>query len=332
MKKVIFLLALLGFVNIIHAQNNELTGRWMIGVNFKAGKMKEKISRRSVGLIFPQTVNYTESALKIENDNPVGFDIQLGYYFSPKKDWGISTGVVYYKNESRYTMDSLHFEYRSTDFNNDVFRQVITNNGPIRETFSNTVMSIPLLLNYRTMIAKWIGFSIAGGPVCNLKIESTYTSTANFDYEAIYKFENVNGHPEFVYDPSRVPHRSDWLITEEKYMRDKGDGNQVAYFKTLQEQGYNVGLNEETKAKTDRINHEKGSIGLLIQPSFNVKISRNFFLNIGGYYMYQGFRNNEADKGMMIVDKRGAYQSLLTNTIRRHHNYYGLNLGLSFHF
>lgn len=331
MKKVFFLLALAGLTSGSYAQNHELSGRWFLGVNFKAGKLNERISRQSFSTIYPGTVNYTESKLKIENDNPIGFDVQVGYYFSPKRDWGISTGLLYYKNESNYTLDQLHFEYSSLDFNKDPFRQVITSNGPIKETVSNTSMNIPLMINYRAMMGKWIGFTISGGAVYNVKIESTYTSTANFDYEAIYKIDNVNGKPEFVYDPSPAPHPSDWLITEAQYNFTKGDGQVMSYFQSLQDQGYNVGLDVESKAQTSTINHKKGAIGLLFQPSFNVKISPNFFFNLGGYYMYQVYSNTEDERMKMIYGEIGKHQSLLTNTIHRYHSYYGLNFGLSLH-
>jgi hypothetical protein len=329
MKKIIFLLIAISYTLCGYAQRDESARRWFIGINYKVGKLDEKIDLRSLGLIYPSAANFYQSELKIKNDNPTAFDVQIGYYFDKKAHWGISTGIVYFKNTGTLTIDSMHVEYKSSDFNNDDFRQVVSSTKPMKENLENTNISIPLLLKYRGMLSKRIGFTMDAGIVYNVKMESTYSSDAAFDYEAIYRFEKVNGQDVAVYDHAAMANANDWFITKNEYYKDKGDGKEAAYFQDLRDQGYNVALDENAKAKSTTVAHKTGSIGLLLQPSLSFKLSNTFQLNVGPYLMYQRFLNAEDQENTIRTPKIGEYNSILNNSVNRRNVNYGANIGLS---
>jgi hypothetical protein len=332
MKKIILAIIVLAQAIPAISQSGRMS-RWSLGLNLKYGGLHEKASLISPALIYPYTRNQGGTcALKIASDYSYGGDLQFAYYFDKGASLGIGTGIVYFKNQGHATLDSLHVEYRSMDFNKDTFRQIITSAGPINETISTTTVSIPLVLKYRTMLSKRIGFTLDAGVVYNVSLKSTYEADASFNYEAIYKYDKVNGDYVAVYDYSAIPDPSGWLITVEKYRKDKGDGNEAAYFQTLQDQGYNVGLDEEIKTKSGSISSRTGSIGLILQPSLSLKLSDVTSVNLGAYYIYHGIKGAEGNARNMITDKIGEYNSLLNTSIMRRQYYYGINLGLSFHF
>jgi hypothetical protein len=332
MKNIIFLFIIIALSLQGFADPAKINGKWSLGLNLKYGKLSEKVSLLSPALIYPDTRKLKgTSALKINSDYSYGGDVQLGYYFGKGKNFGIGTGIVYFKNQGNMSLDSMHVEYRSMDFNQDTFRQLITTAKPIEEIINTTTISIPLVVKYRTMLSKKIGFMMDAGIVYNLKIESTYEADAAFNYEAIYKYDKINGDYKAVYDYSSIPNASDWLITVEKYQKDQGDGNEAAYLQSLQNQGYNVGLDEEITKKSGTVNNKTGSIGLLLQPSFCFKLSDVVFINLGAYYMYHGIWGPDANNNKnRITDKIGDYNSLLNTSIIRRQYYYGINLGLNF--
>jgi hypothetical protein len=163
--------------------------------------------------------------------------------------------------------------------------------------------------------------------VYNVKMKTEYSGTAAYNYEAIYKFDMTSGQPVAVYDNSPQPDPADWLITVQEYNEDKSDGNVNDYFNTLQGQGFNVGL-DEAAAKSGTIENKKGTIGILLQPSFGYKLTDVISLNLGGYFMYQKFRNDDSRSSRM-TDKVGEYNSLLNNMPRRRQYNTGFNIGLS---
>lgn len=325
---MIFLLVALAYTTGVHAQYEVGKRRWFVGVDYKFGKLNEKIFLKPDGLVYPQLANSYRSKLKIENDRPMMVGGQIGYYFDKHAKWGISTGIVYFKNTSTITIDSLHLEYKATDGNGDVFRQVINNTKPLKESFETTNMSVPIMLNFRTMLSKTIGLTLSAGAVYNIKAETKYTTEAAFDYEAIYKLEKSGDEYVPVYDYHVTPDADDWFITQGEYRKDVGDGKEDAYFQTLNSQGYNVALNKEAKATGSTLTHKKGSIGVLVQPQLTFRLSKTFQLNVGPYYMYQQFLNTKEQENLMVTPKIGEYNSMLNNSIQRTHNNYGVNLGL----
>ncbi|WP_276135113.1 outer membrane beta-barrel protein [Polluticoccus soli] len=312
-----------------HAQQLEPTGRYYAGINFKYGQMKERMTIAPAVSIYPNVVNYDRTPTNTEKGKAFGFDAQLGYFFSTDKKWGVGTGLVYLKSEGAVSIDATHFEYQSTDFKGDVFRQVITSTAPIREELEVTNMSIPLVVKYRTPICDKFGFNVDAGLVYNVRMETSYTGTAAYNYEAIYKFDNTGN--VAVYDNSPVPDPKDWLMTVQNYNEHRSDGNVNDYFQKLQDQGYNVGLGEAA-GKSGKVEHRNNTtIGVLLQPSFSYKLTEAFSINVGGYYMFQKFRKEDSRISRM-TDKLNEYNSLLDNASRRRQYNTGLTVGLSLCF
>jgi hypothetical protein len=330
MKKLIFLLTATAYAVNGFAQNMQTSG-FFIGLNFKVGPNSEQTALMPTNWIYPESVNNAAKQPKVDNETAFGFDAQLGYFFGKKGHWGLGTGLVYFKNDGELTIESMHFEYKATDFNGDVYRQMITTTQPIKEILQTTNMSVPLVVKYRTMFSDRVGFSMDAGVVYNVKIETSYNASAAFDYEAIYKFEKSGTDYVAVYDDGSHPDASSWLITVEQYQKDKGDGNEEVYFKTLQDQGYNVGLNEKATG-SGTVSHKTGSVGFLLQPSLSFRLSDVFYLNVGPYWMHQTFHNEQSSLKTQVTDRIGEYSSVLSTGVNRKMDYYGANLGLSIHF
>lgn len=330
MKRTLAILGMCAAINS-NAQQLEPTGRYYAGINFKYGQMKERMTIAPAVSIYPNVVNYQRTPTNTEKGKAFGFDAQLGYFFSPDKKWGLGTGLIYLKSEGEVSIDATHFEYRSTDHNGDVFRQVITSTSPIREELEVTNMSIPLVVKYRTPISEKFGFNVDAGLVYNVRMETSYTGTAAYNYEAIYRFDNSSGQPVAVYDNSPVPMTDDFLITTENYHGDNPNGDANHYFESFKAQGYNVGLNEEA-GKSGKVEHRNNTtIGVLLQPSFSYKLTEAFSINVGGYYMFQKFRKEDS-RIVRMTDKLNEYNSLLENASRRRQYNTGLTIGLSLCF
>ena len=265
------------------------------------------------------------------NDNSYGIDLQLGYFFGPKANWGISTGVVYFRTDGVLTVDSMHMEYQSTDFNGDTYRQVVTSTTPLTEQIQTTNINIPLLAKYRSKLSKTIGLSVDAGIVYNVQLKSSYSGGGSFNYEAIYRFVKNGETYVSEYDNNPVPDPASWLMTEAEYIKDKGDGQQAEYMEELRKQGYNVGLNRESKGSGE-VTHKPGSIGWLVQPSVNFRLSEMLAVNIGPYYMFQKVLNERTTLRTKVTDKMDTYNSVLNNAMRRKQHNYGVNLGLSISF
>ncbi len=333
MKKAFFLLLVLAHANSGFSQAAEFSSKWFISMNLKGGKLIDKLGLKSPGLIYADARNMSGTiSPDMENDYAYGADIQIGRYFGKKAKFGIATGLLYFSSQGTATLKSLHIEYRSTDFNQDVFRQMITTTKPITEEIKTTSSNIPLLLKFRTMLSRNVGFTMDAGVVYNVSTISTYTADAAFDYEAAYKYDNINGTYTAVYDDGIQPAKNDWLITVEKYKKDKGDGNEVAYFQSFADQGYNVGLDKKIEKTTGTVTHKAGSIGIMLQPMLTFRISDAFSLNVGPYLMSQVVNNTEENNNKMMTNKVGEYNSMLNNAIKRYDNYYGANLGFSLNF
>ncbi len=75
--------------------------------------------------------------------------------------------------------------------------------------------------------------------------------------------------------------------------------------------------------------YRAGSVGLLVQPSFNYFLSDKAALNFGVYYMYQPFKN-QAQTGYRLTDGSGGYSSVLNSVTAANNEAYGVNLGVRF--
>lgn len=332
MKKVFSLIIALSAGISAYAQYEDADGRIprLFGsLNFNAGQNAERASFINPASNYTNAVrNYHISRPDFDNEMSYGFDFQLGYFFDKHAHFGIATGIMYSAHKGTMTVDYAHVEYQSTDFNGDVFRQVITSTQPMKESLKSTNLSIPLVVKYRGQISKVVGVMVDAGALYNVKMETDYDATAAFRYEAIYQYVNTGNGVTTAYDANVVPNPNDWLMTLEQYQKNKGDGNEAAYFESLSGQGFNVALNKPVQ-KSGTKKYQTGSLGFILQPSFTFRLNQNLYLNLGAYYTYQEFSTAKADNASRITDKVGTYNSYLNNTLKNWQNSYGLKLGIN---
>ena len=93
----------------------------------------------------------------------------------------------------------------------DIFRQLISSNGPITENVKSTSLSIPILAKFKHQFSKEWGLFAEAGPMFSIMSTNKTTTNATFDYEAIYQF---SAEGQGVYDPNSTPDKHDWLVTK----------------------------------------------------------------------------------------------------------------------
>ncbi len=267
--------------------------------------------------------------LSFKNGMSYGFDAQLGVFFGRKRAFGLGLGFMYLAQEGEAKLDKFHVEYQSTDVHNNTFRQLLTANNEITENLKITNMNIPLVIKYKHRFSKRLGFTADLGALFNIQLKNSYTSDASFDYEAIYQLTGSGSNITALYDNSPVPNTtSDMLYTKAEHTAKNPNESLQAYFdRNHNIAGMNVGLGVKPGSNSGSVSYTTGSVGLLFQPSLNYFLSDNVALNIGGYYIYQPFTNDEK-KGYMLTDKLGEYSSVLNTVKSANSQSYGLNLGV----
>ncbi|MBS1781087.1 MAG: outer membrane beta-barrel protein [Bacteroidetes bacterium] len=332
MKKLLNIIGIMSLAVAANAQSNAHIGRWYVGVNGMMGGVWEKMSMRTTGLNYTNAIyNRVPESTSFDNKTSYGGSLQIGFFFDKRREWGIATGVMYATHDGDLSLNNWAVQYQSTDFQNATYRQMITAQGPVKESLKTTNIAIPVVVKYRTQLSKVVGIMIDAGITYSVQTKVDYTGSGTFNYEAAYKYAQTGDGYTTVYDNSPVPDRSDWLITVDQYNRTKGDGGQVAYFNSFKAQGYNVGLNESAGA-SGTFNYKNGTIGVIFQPQVTFRLSNHIGLQVGGYYMYQNFSNSSDNWNTRLTDKIGTYNSVLNNTIKNQQVSYGGTLGISFMF
>ncbi|MCF8449527.1 MAG: OmpA family protein [Taibaiella sp.] len=305
--------------------------RWVIDVNLMGGMLTQDITTTNSVLNYTKALNSSGvSGLKFENGMSYGGNAQIGFFFDNKSHFGIGTGIMYLMQTGDVTMDKYKVEYQSNDANGNIFRQVITATAPVKEALKITNVSIPVVLKYKNRFTRRSGIAIDGGLVYNAMMKNSYTTNANFNYEAIYKHVNTPNGIATVYDNGAIPGNTDLLITEKQFLATHPGGNVADYFTTQRNIGYNVGWGVEPTTKEGDVNFVQSSVGFLFQPSYSYYFNDKVALNIGGYFMYQMFSN--APNSSRLTDKVGEYNSFLNNSTTTTATSYGGNLGLRFYF
>jgi len=302
-----------------------------LGFNFKLGAIDEDVRRQSATGVYPMAVRSSLGTGNIDIDNGIssGFDFQIGYFFSDRSNWGLGTGLIFLRSTGNLTMDPFRVEFASTDERGDVFRQMISSNGTVRENIKTRNWGLPVLVKFRTDISDFIGFSIDAGAVFNLAMRTSYQAVNRFDYEAVYRFTGTGDNVSTVYDNAPTPQPDSWIITREQFERTHPGQDAAAYFQLLRAQGYRVALDQEVRGSGRR--SANSSPGFLVQPSFNFKLGEGFRINVGGYYMRQSFKYGASQDDMQLTNEIGAYNTLLYHVRKRTHEYYGVNIGFSLH-
>ena len=332
MKKILFLLlgtqlAFSAGAQVAASHADSLLSRWCLDVNVKGGLLSQNFTTINSLGNYPNAVSSNTGDLKFKNGKALGGDIQLGYFFGHKRHFGVGVGFNYTYQTGDVTLNNYHVEFQSTDFQNNIFRQLITANY-LTENQTMTNMNIPLVLKYKNRFSKHWGFTADAGALINVQMSNSYKTDASFNYEAVYKFVDI-AHTITAYDNAPVASTNDYFITKSNFYKDNSGGNVQAYFDGLHTTGYNVGVNVKPTVNSGKVNYTTGSIGLILKPSVNFFLSDKIVLDLGLYYSYQSFKNN-AVSNYQLTNKVGDYSSVLNSVSKTNAQSYGVNLGVRF--
>lgn len=303
---------------------------WVAELNINAGFSNQSTTVYTMGELYPVVINSQSPDVKYSAAGTFGFTGQVGYFFGRQRKFGIGAGLSYFSDKGNLRADKFHVEYQATDFKNDVFRQLITGNGSVKEEVNFSTLGIPVVAKFRHGFAKkWI-FNADAGIVYNVYNRHTGSSEASFDYEAVYKFVQTGSGIGAVYDPAPIPGEVNWLITKAHYEAKNPDGNAESYFTAREAEGYTVGLNKKSTYSGTR-SYKSASVGFIIQPSIGVMLTDKLALNLGLYCMAQTFKNDLSGENILVDNKRNL-SSLSAMVQKNTMAFYGCNVGIRLHF
>jgi hypothetical protein len=279
---------------------------------------------------YKNALNTSQGNITNTANKSIGFDLRFGYYLNRKRSLGFGSGFVFLKYTSNLLVDTFHVEYQSTDFQGSTFRQSVSSNQTINERIKSTNISIPVLLLYRQRLTNGIYFVMDAGIVINAIMQHEYNTEATFNYEAIYKYTGSGNVPGAVFDDAPTPGKTDWIVTQDQFIKKNPTGNAQQYFDDLQDLGYNVGIDEKVVQNNGTVDFKRWSIGYIVQPGVEQEIKNRVFLKIGLYYMSQSFTNYEGNNSLRITNRVGDYNSMMNKVKTMESAAYGLNLGLKF--
>ncbi len=333
MKKILLLIIGFQLSQLAIAQTNSslshgdsLLSRWVIDVNIMGGILTQNFTSQNSLSGYLNPVNTNTGSMDFTNGRSIGVDIQLGYFWGKKRHFGIGAGINYLYQAGNAGLSDYHVEYQATDYNDHIYRQVISSDHKITEQLYINHINIPLVLKYKNRFSKHWGFTADAGALFNFRSVNDYKTNAAFNYEAIYKFADGT---HTVYDNSPVPLSSDYFITKAEYLSNTPNGNVQTYFDNLRAQGNNVGLNVGADKKAGSVAYKSGSVGILLRPSVNWFLSDKVALNLGIYYTYQTFKNDVV-ADYRLTGKVGEYNSILKNVSSVNSHNIGLNIGARF--
>ncbi len=254
---------------------------------------------------------------------------QFSYFFGLKMHFGIGIGVMYAKTAGNMTRDTFRVEYRETDQQNNMYRQLLTMKTPLSASLNFTSISIPIVAKYQVRLSNRLTFTADAGIVVNLAESAKYTTTgSSYDFEAIYKFVPGGG---AVYDNAVTPAAGDWYVTRDGYSATHTSATIASVFDTLRQKGYNVALNVQPNNTSGKVNFKPGSIGLLLRPTLALNFPYNISVTIGGYLMTQTVHNSSKSNDH-VIDINGKSTSPLSTTTSVTSTIYGLDLGIRYSF
>jgi hypothetical protein len=339
MRKLCLISAMIMATSYSYGQvRNEYFRSLFLDIEANGGLTNQKINAIPFSTNYEDALNSVQSDIKFRKGSSFGYGARVGWYIDRKRTIGISSGINYYSEEGTLGMDSFHIEYRSTDYKGGTFRQVISSNGRIEESIKTKTLNIPLCLNYKYPVNDNLSILASVGVMYNINVKNSYSSSAGFDYEAIYKFEGNQP----IYDYSPVPDTSSLLITKAYYTAKYPHSDVKSYFKFNQSIGYSVGLNEKAVENSGTVTYKSGSLGYTAEISAVYKIWRNIFAKGGFYYMGQSFTNKSNNNSLrltdaLVKDANGQvigtnYNSLLNEVQTVYIHNYGVTLGIRIYF
>ena len=314
-------------------QYDALLPAWCLDINLKGGLLMQDLTQVDMKGNYTNALAATNiGKVKFDNGMAYGFDAQLGYFFGKNRHWGVGVGFMYMAQSGDMTLDQFHVEYQSVDGRNDIFRQHITANGPIKESLKMTNINIPVVLKYKNQFGKHWGFTMDAGILYNMQLKNSYTTNASFDYEAIYAYQKAEGGLVAYYDNHSVNNLDAvdviWL---KDYWTSKNPGGSFAdTMAKWRAQGYNVGVGMKPASNTGDASYKTGSIGLLLKPSVSYLVNPHVALDFGLYYTYQTFKSDMSN--YRLTDKVGSYTSLTNGMSSVTSSSLGLNIGARIYF
>ena len=335
MKKILFLLMITGTLSATaqtgapQAPVANGSSMWTVEANVLFGSLSQNLTTANSSGNYLNGVNVNQGNLTFKTSGTVGIDAQVGWFPGKQKHWGIGTGLMFLRQHGHAILDSFHAEYQATDSKGNIYRQVVTADGPVDERLKIANLNIPLVLKYKTRFSEKWGFSADAGLLFNLQMTNRYSTNASFDYEAIYKYADAPGGLPTVYDNSPTPGTTDFLITKAAYLATDKNGDVAKFFSDQHGLGYNVGLGAKPNSNSGSVSYTNGSVGFILRPSFNYYLSENLALNFGLYYLYQAPKNS-APTDYTLTKGMGDYSSVLNNVTKSQDQSFGLNVGIRF--
>ena len=262
----------------------------------------------------------------ITNNQPVlGFGLEGTYNINMGR-FGIGTGVFLSMQSCSMNLDTFIVQFKNTDFQNEPFRQIITSLNPIKEKIQTTIINIPILLKYRFDVTSRLEMSIDGGVLLNQNISSTYTTNAQFNYEAIYyygKTGSINNEFGVVWNTAS---NIQWQVK-------KSTINTDAFWDSLINRGYNVKLSSSPDNKSSIMYKTSmmSDLGLFFRLQGCYHIKRNISLLAGLSFTMQSFQP-AGSAGYEITNKVGTYNSLYSSLSKISNNNIGINIGVRYIF
>ena len=305
---------------------NFFSQKWLIDINTPFGIVNQNPTER-YSPSYPSQLNSVFQNFKLSPAAIAGIDINGGCYFGKYKKFGVGIGISSLNLTSQVSVDNFHIEFKNTDAQDAVFRQLISSVGPVKEQLFEARVAVPLLFRYKQLLTKRLGFSIDAGLVLNNSDFVDYNTNSTFNYEAIYAYLVTNQNSSIhVYDGNSTPLPTDWLITVQNFQAHNG-GSVVNYFDSLANRGYNVGLNVHPQNNSGKILLTKGSVGFTVRPSFNFKIKQRVYFYLGGFITYQQVNNAIHPNYRMIDASATNYSSMLRTVSSISDLAYGANIG-----
>ena len=296
--------------------------------NIYIGGLGGNLSRSDINSAYKSPVNTYASDITYASKMMFGVNLTAGYYFNKKRNLGIGTGITFLTQSSSMQMDTFHNEFMAQDFESHVFRQVVSSKSAIKESITNTNISIPVFIRYKKPISENFTFTLDAGVLIGLMMQAKSTASGSFDYEAIYKITNNGTANIYSYDNAPIPASTDVLFTKAQYLIDNPGGNVSDYFNNLQKVGYAVGLDNKV-SKTSTINYKTISIDGSVQVAMHYYYNKHITIKGGLYVLTESFTNKSAGTTPFTTTP-GSYNSFLQYTKTVLNYSYGLVLGVNY--
>lgn len=301
---------------------------WFIGGDLRLGTQFVNAKQNNWQSMYLNALNANMSEMDASKGINFGADLNIGYFFGPKKNFGLGTGIQFVSQRYQLSVDKFAIEYQSADNFGSTFRQGLRANSGVEEKLVARSLGLPVLLLYKKQLNERWGLNVDLGVVFNFWSKTTYTAESNFDYEAIYAFDG-NGNP--IYDGNPVPDPNDWLITKAHYEKVNTDGNVNNYFEGLNQQGYNVGLGVYADKKEGDVKDYAIQTSFFIQPGVSYRIKPNLALHTQIAYRRMVVEHGNSS-AYRVTDKRGDYQTMSNGLSTSTQGLLSFSVGIRYYF